>query len=340
MLRFKIFIALTCICGYSLAAEEGAAKTLQYEFKRDGDAQYKFSFETSNGIKRDETGDEIPSIHDETNKAALVKGSFTYPGADGKIYTVNYVADEAGFHPEGDHLKIPPFTPWIPGQPIDDGQYKDDTSGSYKPDNSGQYRPNEGEQEDSPILEPKKKLDNFKSGERLLSGIQTTPQTPTTTYLPTRLPQKTNYVSGENIYDTFLSPKKAPGTTTYLPPTGTPSYNSGENILGGFRESSRVTPKYLPTQSSQSLYTTENPGLNQDFLKSLVLFNKPTPHPDILLRSTPDGSSKVPSKIAGLGQYRPFSLTVHSEHKTKRDSKGFQFNDINPELRLLAGLIK
>lgn len=35
-----------------------------------------------------------------------MKGSFAYTAADGVVYTVNYVADEAGFHPEGDHLRV------------------------------------------------------------------------------------------------------------------------------------------------------------------------------------------------------------------------------------------
>ncbi|ERL86192.1 hypothetical protein D910_03605 [Dendroctonus ponderosae] len=65
----------------------------------------KSDFETSNGIKKSETGDEIPSIHDANNDAALAKGSFSYTGADGVLYSVEYVADEAGFHPEGAHLK-------------------------------------------------------------------------------------------------------------------------------------------------------------------------------------------------------------------------------------------
>ncbi|CAH1391456.1 unnamed protein product [Nezara viridula] len=35
---------------------------------------------------------------------ASVKGSYSYPGPDGRIIRVNYVADQGGFRASGDHL--------------------------------------------------------------------------------------------------------------------------------------------------------------------------------------------------------------------------------------------
>lgn len=40
-----------------------------------------------------------------------MQGTYSYAGDDGNTYTVNYVADENGFRPEGAHLPTPPPIP-------------------------------------------------------------------------------------------------------------------------------------------------------------------------------------------------------------------------------------
>lgn len=40
-----------------------------------------------------------------------MQGKISYTGADGKPYTLTYVADEHGFQPQGDHLPTPPPAP-------------------------------------------------------------------------------------------------------------------------------------------------------------------------------------------------------------------------------------
>lgn len=61
-----------------------------------------FRFETSDGISRQETA-ELKDIGTE-EKALSVRGSVTWTGPDGQTYTLNYVADENGYQPEGDFL--------------------------------------------------------------------------------------------------------------------------------------------------------------------------------------------------------------------------------------------
>ncbi|XP_071442999.1 endocuticle structural glycoprotein SgAbd-5-like [Hetaerina americana] len=63
---------------------------------------YNFGYQLSDGTSRQETG-ELKNAGTE-NEAIVVRGSFTYKGADGQEYTVNFVADENGYQPEGAHI--------------------------------------------------------------------------------------------------------------------------------------------------------------------------------------------------------------------------------------------
>lgn len=53
-----------------------------------------FSLATQNGIEIEQVG----KLKDD-NKTLVVKGSYSYTGADGRRYRVRYTADELGFHP-------------------------------------------------------------------------------------------------------------------------------------------------------------------------------------------------------------------------------------------------
>lgn len=66
---------------------------------------YSFSYETDDGMKRTEAGKHMES------GGMLQTGSWEYVGPDGKVYKVEYIADENGFRPTGDHLPTPPALP-------------------------------------------------------------------------------------------------------------------------------------------------------------------------------------------------------------------------------------
>ncbi|CAG5040137.1 unnamed protein product [Parnassius apollo] len=85
--------------------------TLRSESSQQPDGNYAFSFETENGINRNEKG-EPKEVLDEDNKPKVVvtvRGAYSYPTNEGKIETVNYYADESGYHAEGDSIpKVAP----------------------------------------------------------------------------------------------------------------------------------------------------------------------------------------------------------------------------------------
>lgn len=60
------------------------------------------SVDQSNGQSQQETS-ELRQINPEAASIA-VRGSYSYIAPDGVTYTVNYVADENGFRPEGAHI--------------------------------------------------------------------------------------------------------------------------------------------------------------------------------------------------------------------------------------------
>ncbi|XP_047526714.1 putative protein TPRXL [Vanessa atalanta] len=82
---------------------------------------YKFSYETGNGIKREEIayekvlpkGREASSKEkgeddDESDEIHVQQGSYSYTAPDGTVITLRYIADENGFQPIGDHLPRSP----------------------------------------------------------------------------------------------------------------------------------------------------------------------------------------------------------------------------------------
>lgn len=100
----KFLIAFAALVAVALAApaDERDAQIVRYENEHKGIDGYNVAYETSNGIKNQEQA-ELRSFGDDIS-AIIVRGSYSYTGADGQTYTVNYVADENGFQPEAAHI--------------------------------------------------------------------------------------------------------------------------------------------------------------------------------------------------------------------------------------------
>lgn len=170
----------------------------------------------------------------------MVRGSYSYLGADGIQYTVTYVADKDGYHPTGDHINVPPYTPWpvnrILGDDVDDGHYKPEET----------YLPSS---EKPPVISPQ--LDNFATSiqtkkHNLPSDTSkqvpsTTPQPPlpsvTNTYIPSTPSVVVQGHSGQDedkvsvrvgAYSNDRNPVTFSSlpSTAYIPSTPSPRVNS------------------------------------------------------------------------------------------------------------------
>lgn len=64
--------------------------------------QFLTRYETSDGISRSEEA-ELKNAGTE-NETLVIKGTISWVAPDGQTYTINFIADENGFQPQGDHI--------------------------------------------------------------------------------------------------------------------------------------------------------------------------------------------------------------------------------------------
>ncbi|KAJ3654480.1 hypothetical protein Zmor_013667 [Zophobas morio] len=87
------------------------------------DGSYQWSYETENGIAAQEQG--VLKNANSPEPAEEAQGSFSYTAPDGTPISIQYVANENGFQPQGAHLPVPPPIPpqiqraleWIAAHP-------------------------------------------------------------------------------------------------------------------------------------------------------------------------------------------------------------------------------
>ena len=68
-------------------------------------------FESEDGVKVEESGSQKQVGETAEDSGTVSKGSYSFTAPDGVVLTVNWVADENGFQPTGDHLPTPPPMP-------------------------------------------------------------------------------------------------------------------------------------------------------------------------------------------------------------------------------------
>ncbi|XKL61498.1 hypothetical protein PGB90_008555 [Kerria lacca] len=83
---------------------------IKYINEHDFGGNYRYSYETANGIKNQEQG-TIKNLGHRDLESSSIAGSSTYTSPEGIPISLTYYADENGFHAEGAHLPTPPPIP-------------------------------------------------------------------------------------------------------------------------------------------------------------------------------------------------------------------------------------
>ncbi|XP_030081983.1 larval cuticle protein 2-like [Drosophila hydei] len=100
MFKLVLICAVIAMAVALPVSDESKAETVNRkdDVRADG---FDALLETSNGIKREDSGDEHGNIH----------GSYTYTSPDGEVIEVKYVANENGYQPSSASLPVAPPIP-------------------------------------------------------------------------------------------------------------------------------------------------------------------------------------------------------------------------------------
>ncbi|XP_047478680.1 cuticle protein AMP1A-like [Penaeus chinensis] len=98
-------VLFVCLIAVAFARPDGDAEVLRDEREDQGDGNFRYTFETSNGILQETVG--TPGSEGQSN----VVGSYRFTDPDGNVVEVRYTADEEGFRPESDAIPQPPPIP-------------------------------------------------------------------------------------------------------------------------------------------------------------------------------------------------------------------------------------
>lgn len=83
----------------------GVVPILNQELEVLLDGKYSFQYESADGIKAAQSGG-LKTVNG--TEVEVIEGDYEYKGDDGKFYSVKYIADETGYHPEGAHIPTVP----------------------------------------------------------------------------------------------------------------------------------------------------------------------------------------------------------------------------------------
>merc|ERR1712198_767919 len=58
---------------------------------------YNYNFKSADGIQIEAVGEQKQVGEEEKESGTVAKGSYSYPSSDGRLITVNWIADEKGY---------------------------------------------------------------------------------------------------------------------------------------------------------------------------------------------------------------------------------------------------
>ncbi|XP_026750983.1 endocuticle structural glycoprotein ABD-4-like [Galleria mellonella] len=111
-MRVILFLGVVTLAVSAPQKPDQVIAIIKQDFDQQVDGSYKYSFETENGIKAEETGTLKKASGPDATDVIVAQGGFSYTAPDGTVINLNYIADdESGFRPEGAHLPTPPPIP-------------------------------------------------------------------------------------------------------------------------------------------------------------------------------------------------------------------------------------
>jgi len=102
---------LLAIVGLALARpqpQDPEIEVVRDERENAGDGTFRWAYELSDGTLVEQNGYTKESGDPENPIIQVIEGSFAYTAEDGTPIKLQYIADENGFQPTGDHLPTPP----------------------------------------------------------------------------------------------------------------------------------------------------------------------------------------------------------------------------------------
>ncbi|XP_055912856.1 flexible cuticle protein 12-like [Eupeodes corollae] len=101
-MKFVIVFAAFCATVVLAAPLDNGVQIVRYDNDNIGVDGYNFAYETSDGVSREESA-KLDKVGTD-GESISVRGSVTWTAPDGVQYSLQYIADENGFQPQGAHL--------------------------------------------------------------------------------------------------------------------------------------------------------------------------------------------------------------------------------------------